>query len=76
MVPLPAHLSQISVTDRPFALPPKLNSGQVMPIRIFLDGHKFDDETIRVMGVAYEMARAAFHLAGITSTTKCLQTKL
>jgi hypothetical protein len=30
-----------------------------MPIRPFLDGHKFDSETIRVMGVAFEMARAA-----------------
>jgi hypothetical protein len=30
-----------------------------MPIRQFLDGHKFDHDTILVMGVAFEMARAS-----------------
>jgi hypothetical protein len=30
-----------------------------MPITEFLDGFKFDPETRQVMGVAYEMARAA-----------------
>jgi hypothetical protein len=30
-----------------------------MPITEFLDGFKFDPEARRVMGVAYEMARAA-----------------
>jgi hypothetical protein len=30
-----------------------------MPIRQFLDGHKFDPDTILVMGVAFEMARAS-----------------
>ena len=30
-----------------------------MPIRQFLNGHKFDPETTRVMGVALEMARAS-----------------
>jgi hypothetical protein len=34
-----------------------------MPIRPYLDGHRFDAETIRVMGVAFEMARAALRLA-------------
>jgi hypothetical protein len=27
-----------------------------MPIRAWLDGHKFDGETIRLMGIAFEMA--------------------
>jgi hypothetical protein len=27
-----------------------------MPIRPYLDGHKFDGETIRQMGIAFEMA--------------------
>jgi hypothetical protein len=27
-----------------------------MPIRAFLDGQKFDGETIRLMGIAFEMA--------------------
>jgi hypothetical protein len=34
-----------------------------MPITIFLNGHKFDPETRRVMGVAFEMTRAALRLA-------------
>jgi hypothetical protein len=27
-----------------------------MPIRAYLDGHQFDGETIRLMGIAFEMA--------------------
>ena len=34
-----------------------------MPIRPHLDGHKFDSETIRVMGLAFEMALVALRLA-------------
>jgi hypothetical protein len=34
-----------------------------MPIRPYLDGHRFDPETIRIMGVAFEMARAALRIA-------------
>jgi len=30
-----------------------------LPIRSFLDGETFDPETTRLMGVAFEMARAA-----------------
>ena len=30
-----------------------------MPIRPFLDGHRFDPETERLMGIAFEMARLA-----------------
>ena len=30
-----------------------------MPIRRYLDGHKFDSDTIQTMGVAFEMARAS-----------------
>jgi len=33
-----------------------------MPITIFLDGYKPDPETIRVMGVAFEMVRVALRL--------------
>jgi hypothetical protein len=33
-----------------------------MPISIFLDGQKFDPETKRVMGLAFEMTRAALRL--------------
>ncbi len=34
-----------------------------MSIRAFLDGHKFDPETKRVMGLAYEMTCVALKLA-------------
>ena len=33
-----------------------------MPITPFLDGHRFDPETKRIMGVAFEMTRAALRL--------------
>ena len=34
-----------------------------MPIRPHLNGQKFDPETIRVMGLAFETARVALRLA-------------
>jgi hypothetical protein len=34
----------------------------IMPITPFLDGQKFDPEAKRVMGVAFEMTRAALRL--------------
>ena len=35
-----------------------------MPIRVFLeDGHKFDVEAVRVMGIAYEFARSALRVS-------------
>jgi hypothetical protein len=34
-----------------------------MPIRPYLGGEKFDPETIRVMGLAFEMALVALRLA-------------
>jgi hypothetical protein len=37
-----------------------------MPITEYLDGHSFDPESRRVMGVALEMARAAVRLADQT----------
>jgi hypothetical protein len=37
-----------------------------MPIRAYLDGHRFDDETIRRMGIAFEMA-----LASLGATPDC-----
>jgi hypothetical protein len=36
--------------------------GRLMPIASFLDGQRLDPETRRVMGVAFEMARAALRL--------------
>jgi hypothetical protein len=35
-----------------------------MPIRVFLKyGHSFDDEAIRVMGLAFECARSALRVS-------------
>jgi hypothetical protein len=34
-----------------------------MPLRSRLNGQRFDPETLRVMGLAYESARIALHLA-------------
>ena len=33
-----------------------------MPIRSHLNGHKFDPETMRLMGLAYEMTRKSLRL--------------
>jgi hypothetical protein len=42
-----------------------------MPIRFHLNGQKFDPETIRVMGIAYEMALVALQrTAGTVSPTR------
>jgi hypothetical protein len=39
------------------------NQSCFVPIRAYLDGHKFDGETIRLMGIAFEMALASFRAA-------------
>ena len=40
-----------------------------MPIRAYLEGHRFDAETTRLMGVAFEMALVALqHTEGASST--------
>jgi hypothetical protein len=36
-----------------------------MPITPYLDGHQFDPETKRIMGVAFEMTRAALRLSDL-----------
>ena len=50
------------MAERPIALPPEIGE-RPMPITIFLDGYKPDPETKRVIGVAFEMTRAALRLA-------------
>ena len=39
------------------------DDGPAMPIRQFLNGERFDPETTRIMGVAFEAARIALRLA-------------
>jgi hypothetical protein len=36
-----------------------------MPIRQYLDGERFDPETIRLLGVAFEFAIQALHNRGV-----------
>ena len=57
------------VSNRPDEVPKKCTMNPArrlpipMPIRPHLDGHKFDPETIRVMGLAFEMALVALQRA-------------
>ena len=44
-----------------------------MPIRPHLKGQKFDPETIRVMGLAFEMALVALRLADRGDLAKEIQ---
>jgi hypothetical protein len=42
-----------------------------MPIRTYLEGHRFDDETTRLMGIAFEMALVALQRTeGTVSPTR------
>ena len=42
-----------------------------MPIRHYLQGHRFDAETARVLGVAFEMALVALqHADGVVAPTR------
>jgi hypothetical protein len=50
------------VAERPVALPPREGSAAMPPIRLYLDGRRFDAETTRIMGVAFETARIALRL--------------
>jgi hypothetical protein len=44
-----------------------------MPIRAFLDGHRFDGETIRLMGIAFEIALSSL---GATRAVAALAHKI
>jgi hypothetical protein len=47
-----------------------------MPITPYLDGQQFDAETKRVMGVAFEIARAALRLDQDHPTTAIIARKI
>jgi hypothetical protein len=65
-----AALIQAPVAERPIALPPERLEERIMPITPYLDGHKFDAETKRVMGVAFEMTLAALRLTDWNDPSK------
>src|SRR5262249_62178817 len=52
----------LKVSELWFRLP--LTGAPFVPIRPFLHGHNFDPETTRLMGVAFESARAAVKRPG------------
>jgi hypothetical protein len=57
------------VAESSVALPPVWEMH--MPIRFHLNGQKFDPETIRVMGLAFEMALVALeHTDGAANPTR------
>jgi hypothetical protein len=41
-----------------------------MPIRAFLEGHQFEPETIRLMGLGFEMTMVGLRLAGRDDVSK------
>jgi hypothetical protein len=48
-----------------------------MPIRLFLkQSHGFDDEAIRVMGLAYEFARSELRIIGENNLNGAIATKI
>jgi hypothetical protein len=48
-----------------------------MPIRLFLkQGHGFDDEAIRVMGLAYEFARSELRISGENKMNGAIAAKI
>jgi hypothetical protein len=48
-----------------------------MPIRSFLErGHSFDDEAIRIMGLAYEFARSELRITGKNELKEKIATKI
>lgn len=47
-----------------------------MPITPFLDGARFEPETKRVMGIAFEMARAGLRLGLDDVATKALAKRI
>jgi hypothetical protein len=47
------------VAERPAALSPGWPRERAIPIRQYLNGERFDPETKRVVGVAWEIARCA-----------------
>ena len=50
------------MAERPVVLP-LANGGTTMPITSYLDGHQFDSEARRIIGIAFEMTRAALRVS-------------
>ena len=47
-----------------------------MPIRPCLDGHRFDPETTRIMGVAFDMACIALRLSERDALTETIANRI
>ena len=58
------------MTERRNALPAwELAEGGPMPIRPFLNGEQFDQETLRILGVAFEQVGIACGPEIVTTTS-------
>src|SRR3954469_1499579 len=66
------HFASIRHQSNDFPLRRKLSRiRSAMPIRHYLQGHRFDAETVRLLGVAFEMALVALqHLDRAVSPTR------
>src|SRR5215510_6441255 len=56
---------QFPTDGRPYladTVSPSLRWLPAMPIRPYLDGHTFDPETVRLLGIAFEITRAALKI--------------
>ena len=47
-----------------------------MPIQLYLKTREFDPESVRVMGIAFECARAALHISTDDSMTEAVATRI
>src|SRR4051812_43445251 len=65
--PPAAALPRRSVTESSVTLPSR------MPIRFHLNGQRFDPETIRVMGLAYELALISGDIANDVVASKIIE---
>jgi hypothetical protein len=52
------------------------NSEPAMPIQLYLKTREFDPESVRVMGIAFECARAALHISTDDSMTEAVATRI
>jgi hypothetical protein len=57
LIPRPLRFGNVLIYAVQFRTPTP------MPIREFLDGHRFDPEVVRVIGTAFEIARASLQRA-------------
>ena len=58
------------MAEGPIALPPENQREPTMPIRPFLNGEQFDQETLRSLGVAFEQVCIALRIGDCDDDVK------